>query len=135
LLKITFACKTSKILNWQQNFFFATDEEKKSIFSNKSALFIEFYFYEKIGEKFWKINQLDLFGWCKLKFDEKRKHLLLNDDVGLGFKSDLKLMEINETLVVPSSYGNKIIQTALRFAKNEQVNCISFFFYSYNIKL
>lgn len=64
---------------------------------------------------------MQLFGWCKLKFDEKRKHLLLNDDVGLGFKSDLKLMELNETLIVPSSNGNKIIQTALRFAKDEKV--------------
>ena len=49
------ACKNSKIINWQHNFFFGTEEEKQTIFNNKSALFIEFYFFEKNSEKFWKV--------------------------------------------------------------------------------
>ena len=101
---------------WSHNFWFSTDEEKEAIFrqNNKTALFIEFYHKDS--------NQLKLFGWCKLKFDEKRKIVLLNDDNGSGFKSDLKFFNKSDSIFeFTSTSENRIAEVAIRFAKHNQV--------------
>lgn len=107
---------------WSHNFWFSTDEEKEAIFrqNNKTALFIEFYHKENLSEI--KSNQLKLFGWCKLKFDEKRKKVLLNDDVSLGFKSDLKFFDNSDSIFeFNSTSENRTAEVAIRFAKHNQV--------------
>lgn len=65
---------------------------------------------------------LKLFGWTKMKFDEKRKQILMSDEMGLGYKSDLKLFEINESILVSKFTDNKVVETESRFAKNTQVS-------------
>ncbi len=105
---------------WNHNFFFATNEEKETIFNpnSKSALFVEFYPFENILDKRWKLK---LFGWSRLKLDNKRKQILLNDEFGFGFKTDLKFHQLNDSLIdnIP---GRKVcIVSAIRLTKENEV--------------
>ena len=56
-----------------------------------------------------------------MRFDEKRKQILMNDTVGSCYKSNLKLFEASDSILVSKINDNKVVETQLRLAKNLQV--------------
>ncbi len=100
--------------SWQQNFLFASTDENDALFKRDTALFIEFFPYEKIENNKTNFKIKNLVGWCSIRLDQRFKTSY--SDAEFGVRPDSLLVETDGSLTtqksekLSASIGLKIIR-------------------------
>ncbi|CAF1270425.1 unnamed protein product [Rotaria sordida] len=96
------ASKESKLPTWMHNYLFSHEHEKDNMFSNNSALVIEFYPFQTIANNpNWRIKTLH--GWITIRLDTRTYDALTAPSSAEGMRTEGLLVESDGELVAENT--------------------------------
>jgi len=122
-IKILMASLSEYTPTWQQSFLFTSTDENDALFNRDTALFIEFFPYEKADKLHGDFKIKNLSAWCSIRLDQRFKASY--SDAEFGVKSDSLLIETDGSL--SSKTGEKLsASTGLKIVRNKCPKKMSF---------
>ncbi|CAF3623238.1 unnamed protein product [Rotaria sp. Silwood1] len=92
------ASKESKLPTWMHNYLFSHEHEKDNMFSNNSAIVIEFYPFQPISNNpNWRIKTL--IGWITIRLDTRTYDALTAPSSAEGMRTEGLVVESDGELV------------------------------------
>lgn len=91
-----------KLVTWMHDYLFSHENEKDNMFSNNSALVIEFYPFESINNNTnWKIRSLA--GWVAVRLDTRTYDALTATGSAEGMRTEGMVVESDGELVAENA--------------------------------